>query len=149
MFELGDLTPCCPLSELEEVVISREGSPITLSNLPPRIGINGFNGMGRLALRAGLAPRTQFFPVSFFCKKQLICLEGKSVTPCRGNIILFRSSQQLPRLRLGPLKGFFELTRRPSRALNLSCALLPELPMYKDTVMGAAPSAEVPGQRQE
>ena len=28
------------------------------------------------------------------------------MTPHRGNTILFRSSQQLPRLRLGPLKGF-------------------------------------------
>ena len=30
----------------------------------------------------------------------------KSMTPHRGNTILFRSSQQLPHLRLGPLKGF-------------------------------------------
>ena len=30
----------------------------------------------------------------------------KSMTPHQGNTILFRSSQQLPRLRLGPLKGF-------------------------------------------
>ena len=45
------------------------------------------------------------FSVSF-CKKSLICLEGKSMTPCRGTTILFRSSQQLPRLRLGHLKGF-------------------------------------------
>ena len=29
-----------------------------------------------------------------------------SLTPHRGNTILFRSSQQLPRLRLGPLKDF-------------------------------------------
>ena len=41
-----------------------------------------------------------------FCKKSLICLEGKLMTPHRGNTILFRSSQQLPRLRLGPSKGF-------------------------------------------
>ena len=41
-----------------------------------------------------------------FCENSLICLEGKSMTPRRGNTILFRSSQQLPRLRLGPLKGF-------------------------------------------
>ena len=41
-----------------------------------------------------------------FCEKSLICLEGKSMTPHRGNTILFLSSQQLPRLRLGPLKGF-------------------------------------------
>ena len=46
----------------------------------------------------------------FFCllfvKKSLIDLEGKSMTPRRGNTILFLSSQQLPRLRLEPLKGF-------------------------------------------
>ena len=41
-----------------------------------------------------------------FCKKSLICLEGKSMTPHRGNTSLFHSSQQLPRLRLRPSKGF-------------------------------------------
>ena len=46
-----------------------------------------------------------FFLFSF-CAKLLICLEGKLMTPHRGNTILFRSSQQLPRLRLGPSKGF-------------------------------------------
>ena len=45
---------------------------------------------------------TQFFFGFLFCEKSLICLEGKSMTPHRGNTILFRSSQQLPRLRLGP-----------------------------------------------
>ena len=48
---------------------------------------------------------SKFFSVSF-CKKSLICLEDKTMTPHRGNTILFRSSQQLPRLRLGPSKGF-------------------------------------------
>ena len=42
-------------------------------------------------------PRLNFFLVDF---------NEKSMTPHRGNTILFRSSQQLPRLRLGPLKGF-------------------------------------------
>ena len=32
------------------------------------------------------------------------------------------------------LEGLFELTRRPSRALNSPRALLPELQRYKDTV---------------
>ena len=41
-------------------------------------------------------------------KKSFICLEGKSMTPRQGNTFLFRSSQQLPRLRLGPLKGWLE-----------------------------------------
>ena len=49
-------------------------------------------------------PLTRFFLFPF-CENSLICLEGKSMTPLRGNSILFRSSQQLPRLRLRPLEG--------------------------------------------
>ena len=45
------------------------------------------------------------------------------------------------------LEGLFELTRRPSRALDSPRALLPELQRYKDTVRYVALSAEVPGQR--
>ena len=37
-------------------------------------------------------------------------------------------------LLFGSLKGFFELTRRPSRALDSPCALLSELQRKKDTV---------------
>ena len=48
---------------------------------------------------------TQFFLFPS-CEKSLICLEGKSMTPHWGNTILFRSSQQLPRLRLLPLDIF-------------------------------------------
>ena len=54
---------------------------------------------------AGLDTNSIFF-CFLFGKKSLICLEGKSMTPHRGNTILFRSSQQLPRLCLGPSKGF-------------------------------------------
>ena len=54
------------------------------------------------------------------------------MTPCRGNAILYSSSQQLPRLCLC-LEGLFELTRRPSQALDSPRALLPELKRYKDT----------------
>ena len=64
------------------------------------------------------------------------------MTPHRGNTILFRSSQQLPRLYLRPLKGFFELTRRSSRALDSPRALLPELQRSKDTVRCVALGAE-------
>ena len=71
------------------------------------------------------------------------------MTPCQGITIFFRSSQQLPRLRLGPLKGFLELTRRPSRALDSPRALLLELQRYKDPVRCAALGAEVSGHRQE
>ena len=51
-------------------------------------------------------PITHFFLFPF-CEKSLICLEGKSMTTHRGNTILFRSSQQLPRLRLGPWRAFW------------------------------------------
>ena len=47
---------------------------------------------------------SQFFLFPFG-KKSLFYLEGKSMTPHWGNTIFFRSSQQLPRLCLGPLKG--------------------------------------------
>ena len=49
-------------------------------------------------------PLTQLFLFPF-CENSLICLEDKSMTPHQGNTILFRSSQQLPCLRLGPSKG--------------------------------------------
>ena len=71
------------------------------------------------------------------------------MTPRRGHTILFRSSQQLPRLHLGALKGFFELTWRPNQALNSPRALLPELQRYKDTVRCAALGVEVPGDSQQ
>ena len=42
-------------------------------------------------------------------------------------------------------EGLFELTRCPSRALDLPCVLILELQRYKDTVRWAALSAEVSG----
>ena len=47
------------------------------------------------------------------------------------------------------LEGLFELTRRPSLALDLPRPLLPELQRYKDTVRCAALGVEVPGHHQE
>merc|ERR1712073_77905 len=47
------------------------------------------------------------------------------------------------------LEGLFELTQRPSRALDSPRALLPELQRYKDTVRCAALGAEVPGHCQQ
>ena len=60
------------------------------------------------------------------------------MTHRRGNTILFRSSQQLPQLP----EGLFELTRRPSRALHLPRALLPELQRIKETVRCAVLGAQ-------
>ena len=57
----------------------------------------------------------------FLCVKKIIDLPGGQIN----DTILFRSSQQLPRLDLVPLKGFFELTRHPSKSLDSPCALLP------------------------
>ena len=47
------------------------------------------------------------------------------------------------------LQGLFELTQRPSRALDSPRALLPELQRYKDTVRCVALGAKVPGHRQQ
>ena len=67
------------------------------------------------------------------------------MTAHRGNTILLCSSQQLPRLHLGPLKGFLSRHGALQGALDSPCALLPEVQIYKDTVRCAALGAEVPG----
>ena len=71
-------------------------------------------GLGRRPSDTGLATDS-FFSGFLFCKKSLICLAGKSMTPRRGNTILFRSSQQLPSLRLGPFEGRRVSSKSPSR----------------------------------
>ena len=58
-----------------------------------------------------VCPLSQILFLFPFLTKSFICLEGKSMTPDRkkmigGNTILFHSSQQLPRPRLGSSKGF-------------------------------------------
>ena len=58
-----------------------------------------------LTTTSGLATNSIFFCFNFY-KKALICLESKSMTPRRGNTVLFCSSQQLPRLSVKPLKCF-------------------------------------------
>ena len=72
---------------------------------PPDLSSNHSSRSRRKPHSHQVWPLTQFFLFPL-CKKSLICLEVKSMTPYRGNTILFRSSQQLPRLRLGPSKGF-------------------------------------------
>ena len=99
---------------------------------------------------SGLTTNSNYFLLPF-CEKSLVCLEGKPMTPHREDTFLYRSSQHIPRLCLGPMKveGLFELKRRPSRALDSPRALLPELQKYKDTIRCAALGAEVPGHRQQ
>ena len=77
-------------------------------------------------------PLTKFFLLAF-CRKLLICLEGKSMTPRWGNTLVIHSYQQLPRLWLGPLMGFLSCMR-PTMALDLPRALLPELQRIKDAI---------------
>ena len=69
--------------------------------------------------------------------------------PNQEDTFLFCYSQHLARLCIGPIEGLFELTRRPSRALDSPRALLPELQRNKDTVRCGAIVAEVPGNRQQ
>ena len=66
-------------------------------------------------------------------KKSLICLEAKSMTPCQVHIS-FPFLPATPSPRSQTLKGLFELSRHPSRALDSPCALHPELHSYMDTV---------------
>ena len=80
----------------------------------------------RSAELAGTGHQLNFFLLPFLKKKSLICLEGKPMTLVR-ETLFSHSSQQLPSLCLGPLKDFFELKRRPFRALDSPHALFPEL----------------------
>ena len=93
-------------------------------------------------------PLTQFFSVSFLWK--IIDLPGGQI-----NDPSWEKQYSLPFLLETPLslsrtfEGLFELTWRPSRALDLPRALLLELQRYKDTVRCAALGTEVPGHCQE
>ena len=71
---------------------------------------------------AGLVTNS-IFSVSFFKKKSLICLEGKSMTPLVREIIsihLFCSYKQLPYLLLGSLKGAVSAQKVVDRGPRLS-----------------------------
>ena len=99
---------------------------------------------------SGLTTNSNYFLLPF-CEKSLVCLEGKPMTPHREDTFLYRSSQQLPRLCLGPMKveGLFELKRCPSRALDSPRVLFPDVQRTKDTVRCATLGAEVSGHCQK
>ena len=68
-----------------------------------------------------------FFPITFCNKKTtLICLEGKSILLLLREILLFSSSQQVPRLSLERFKGFWADTG-PVKGLTLPRTFLLEL----------------------
>ena len=84
--------------------------------------ITGANVTEYLLEKSRIVTQVRSLTQFFICKKVLVCLEGKSMTPRRGNIILFSSSQQLLYLSLlSTPEGLFELTQYPSRAVNLTC----------------------------
>ena len=87
------------------LAISLSGDPCHLSVGVVNNGVNFFKDILLEAIGNQVWTLTQFF-LFLFCERALICLEGKSMTPHRGNTILFCSFQQLPPLRLGPSKGF-------------------------------------------
>ena len=95
---------------------------------------------------------SQVWPLTHFlaCSVSFLLKIGQINDPLMGKHYIFSSVflQQLPHLCLKTLEGFFELTRRPSRALDSPRALLPELQRNKDTVRCAALVAEVLGHHQ-
>ena len=71
---------------------SRPGiCPCLTPSMVPYVTNRGGPVIGLEALSLQVWPLTQFFLFPL-CKNSLICLEGKSMTPSRGNTILFRSS---------------------------------------------------------
>ena len=77
-----------------------------------------------------------------------LCL-WKDVTSLRGNAFLFSSSQQLPCLRLTPLKGFLSLHSAHQGHLESPHALLPELQRNRDMVSSITLGPEVTGHHQK
>ena len=60
-----------------------------------------------------------FFLLAFCKKKSLICPEGESMSPSMGKVLASFVASSLV-LVTRTLEGLFELTRHPSRALNLA-----------------------------
>ena len=88
--------------------------------------------MGRPTTRSGQS--LHFFLFPFGNNHQFVWRENQ-MTLCRGNTMYSLSFfLATPSSPSRTLEGLFELTRRPSRALGLPRALLPELQRDKDTV---------------
>ena len=96
---------------------------------------------------SGLATNS-IFSVSFLWK--LIDLPGGQINdPSSGKRYSLPFLPAIPSSPSRTLEGLFELTRRPSQALDAPHALLPKLERYKDNVKCAALGAEVPRHRQQ
>ena len=98
---------------------------------------------------AGLTT-SSIFSVSFYVKDCIDLPGGQIYDPLLGKHYIFSSVPPSNSLvSVWALEGLFELTRRPSRALDLHGSLLPELQRYKDTVRFGALGAKVPGLGQQ
>ena len=71
------------------------------------------------------------------------------MTPQREKAFLLLSSQQLPLSPSWTLKGLYELTLRPLRAISPPCTLRPQLQKNKDTIGCAWSGSKVPGHCQK
>ena len=71
------------------------------------------------------------------------------MNPCPGNNFHLWSSKLYANPKSWTLEGLFELTPRPSRALNFDAYVASKLQRYKETVRCGTPGAEIPGHRQE
>ena len=70
------------------------------------------------------------------------------MTSSRGNTILFRSSQQLPRLRLGPINSFYQADLQVPLTCLVRCSLS-DLQRSKVTIWYTALGVEVLRHRQK
>ena len=89
-----------------------------------------------------------FFSVSFL--KKIIDLPGGQINdPSSGKHYSLPFLPATPSSPSWTLEGLFELTRSPSRALNLDAYIASELQRCKDTVRCGALGAKVPGHSKE
>ena len=71
------------------------------------------------------------------------------IRPSSGRLLLFFVPTSDSLVSISELEGLFELTWRPSRAVDSPCALHLELRIHNDTIRCDGLGAKVPGKRQE
>ena len=88
--------------------------------------------------------------LSITCFKKLIDLPGGQINdPSSGKNFSLPFLPATPLSLSWILEGLFELTQRPSRALDLPRTSIPELQIYKGTLSCVLLGAEVPGHSQQ
>ena len=87
-----------------------------------------------------LCNETQVLPLT---QSFLIPIGSVLMTPHQEGYCSLSLLPAIPLSQAQTIKGLYELTLRPPRALNLALCILPELQIYKDTVSSVALGAEV------